>query len=192
MTQPDMPSLPGFDAMADTLEFVKKMWGDAHASTGIPGMVMPTLSLDEVNKQISDLKAVESWLSVNMNMLRSTIQALEVQGATLSSLHAMGTTAFDADAHAAPVSHAGTRSDDPARVAGAAGVSAEWWNLLQEQFNQTVRGVMAEETGARKKKAEPAMDSGKPSATAAKKTVTKSGLKPGKKPDKNCTPPAKP
>jgi hypothetical protein len=70
---------------------MKKMWGSASIpTTGLPGMVMPTLSVEEINKQIADLKAVEAWLNVNMNMLRGTIQALEVQSATLSTLQAMG------------------------------------------------------------------------------------------------------
>jgi hypothetical protein len=90
MTQPAMPNLPGFEAMAETFEFVKNMWGGMKVpAMGIPGMVMPTLSVDEINKQISDLKAVESWLTVNMNMLRGTIQALEVQSATISTLQSM-------------------------------------------------------------------------------------------------------
>src|SRR4051794_15708193 len=91
MIKPAMPNLPGLSAMTDTLEFMKNMWGGMGASsTGIPGMMMPTLSVEEINKQIKDLKAVESWLSVNMNMLRGTIQALEVQSATISTLQAMG------------------------------------------------------------------------------------------------------
>ncbi|WP_205905406.1 PhaM family polyhydroxyalkanoate granule multifunctional regulatory protein [Collimonas pratensis] len=79
-------SIPGADAMQDSLEFIKKMWG----GMGVPGMVVPTLSVEEINKKITDLKAVESWLSLNLNMLRTTIQALEVQSATLSALRAMG------------------------------------------------------------------------------------------------------
>lgn len=71
--------------MQDSLEFIKKMWG----GMGVPGMVVPTLSVDEINKKITDLKAVESWLNLNLNMLRTTIQALEVQSATLSALQAM-------------------------------------------------------------------------------------------------------
>ena len=55
----------------------------------IPGMVMPSLSVEEINKQITDLKAVESWLTVNMNMLHGTIKALEVQSATISTLQSM-------------------------------------------------------------------------------------------------------
>ncbi|AIY43724.1 Alginate regulatory protein AlgP [Collimonas arenae] len=79
-------NIPGADAMQDSLEFIKKMWG----GMGVPGMVVPTLSVEEINKKITDLKAVESWLNLNLNMLRTSIQALEVQSATLSALRAMG------------------------------------------------------------------------------------------------------
>ncbi|WP_211462521.1 PhaM family polyhydroxyalkanoate granule multifunctional regulatory protein [Collimonas silvisoli] len=78
-------SIPGADVMQDSLEFIKKMWG----GMGVPGMVVPTLSVEEINKKIRDLKAVESWLNLNLNMLRTTIQALEVQSATISALEAM-------------------------------------------------------------------------------------------------------
>ncbi|MFC0349816.1 PhaM family polyhydroxyalkanoate granule multifunctional regulatory protein [Undibacterium danionis] len=73
-------------AMNDPLAFVKKLWGDMQ----LPGMVTPTLSIDELDKQIKDLKTVESWLTVNMNMLKGTIQALEVQRATIAALKSMG------------------------------------------------------------------------------------------------------
>lgn len=72
--------------MNDPLGFVKKLWGDMQ----LPGMVTPTLSVDELDKQIKDLKTVESWLTVNMNMLKGTIQALEVQRATIAALKTMG------------------------------------------------------------------------------------------------------
>ncbi len=100
MTNPEMPNIPGMPSMADTLEFVKTLWGGmgmpggqpgaGMAGMNIPGMVMPTLSVEEISKRIDDLKAVESWLTLNMNMLRATIQALEVQAATLNVLNAMG------------------------------------------------------------------------------------------------------
>lgn len=85
MADSNMSGIPGVGAMTDTLEFVKNLWGGMK----VPGMAMPSLSVDEVDKQIKDLKAVESWLNVNMSMLRSTIQALEVQSATLSALQTM-------------------------------------------------------------------------------------------------------
>jgi hypothetical protein len=88
MAESNLSGIPGVGAMTDTLEFVKNLWGGMK----IPGMAMPSLSVDEVNKQITDLKAVETWLNVNMSMLRSTIQALEVQSATLSALQTMSSS----------------------------------------------------------------------------------------------------
>ncbi|MFZ6800939.1 PhaM family polyhydroxyalkanoate granule multifunctional regulatory protein [Undibacterium sp. Di24W] len=81
--------------MNDPLGFVKKLWGDMQ----LPGMVTPTLSVDELDKQIKDLKTVESWLTVNMNMLKGTIQALEVQRATISALKTMGESFAQATSH---------------------------------------------------------------------------------------------
>jgi hypothetical protein len=89
--KPTMPNIPGIGAMTDTLDFVKNLWGGMSVpGMTMPGMVMPTLSVDEINKQVSDLKAVEAWLTLNMNMLRATIQSLEVQSATISTLKSMG------------------------------------------------------------------------------------------------------
>ncbi len=90
MSKSAIPNIPGINAVTDTFDFVKNMWGGMNIpGMNIPGMVMPTLSVDEINKQIKDLKAVESWLTLNMNMLHGTIQALEVQSATLSTLQSM-------------------------------------------------------------------------------------------------------
>lgn len=90
MTNPSMPQMPATGAMTDTLEFMKNLWGNVKMpGVSIPGMVMPSLSVEEIDKQITDLKAVESWLTVNMNMLHGTIKALEVQSATISTLQAM-------------------------------------------------------------------------------------------------------
>lgn len=94
-----MPNFPGMGAVTDTLEFVKNLWGgmgipglnmSGMNMPGMPGMVVPTLSVEEIRKKVSDLRAVETWLELNMNMLRATIQALEVQAATISTLQSMG------------------------------------------------------------------------------------------------------
>jgi hypothetical protein len=96
MIKPNMPNMPGIGSMTDTLDFMKNMWssmgmpGMNAPGMSMPGMVMPSLSVEEINKKITDLKAVESWLALNMTMLRSSIQALEVQAATISTLQSMG------------------------------------------------------------------------------------------------------
>lgn len=91
MATPKM-EIPGAGQMGDALEFMKNLWGGMK----MPGVTMPSMSVEDINKQISDLKTVESWLTLNMNMLRGTIQALEVQSATLSTLQSMGQNMSDA------------------------------------------------------------------------------------------------
>lgn len=86
MTHPQMPNIPGANVMHDTLDFVKNLWG----SMSVPGLTAPTLSVEELDKKINDLKAVEAWLGVNMNMLRGSIQALEVQRGTIATLKSVG------------------------------------------------------------------------------------------------------
>ncbi|RFP13993.1 hypothetical protein D0T25_22890 [Duganella sp. BJB488] len=86
MAHPQMPNIPGAAVMTDTLDFVKSLWG----SMSVPGLTAPTLSVEELDKKISDLKAVETWLNLNMSMLRGSIQALEVQRGTIATLKSVG------------------------------------------------------------------------------------------------------
>ncbi len=91
MLKPQMPNIPGVGAVTDTLDFVKNLWGSMSVpGISIPGMATPTLSVDDLDKKIADLKAVESWLNLNLSMLRGTIQALEVQRGTIATLKSMG------------------------------------------------------------------------------------------------------
>ena len=86
MANTQMPNIPGAGVMTDTLDFVKNLWG----SRSVPGLTAPTLSVEELDKKINDLKAVEAWLNLNMSMLRGTIQALEVQRGTIATLKSVG------------------------------------------------------------------------------------------------------
>ncbi len=70
------------------MEFLRKMWGNM--GVPIPGMVAPTLDADEIEKRVTDLKAVEGWLKMNLNMLQLHIQGLEMQRATLAAMQSMG------------------------------------------------------------------------------------------------------
>ncbi|MES2315942.1 MAG: PhaM family polyhydroxyalkanoate granule multifunctional regulatory protein [Pseudomonadota bacterium] len=91
MLKPQMPNIPGVGAVSDTLDFVKNLWGSMSVpGISIPGMAAPTMSVDDLDKKIADLKAVESWLNLNLSMLRGTIQALEVQRGTIATLKSMG------------------------------------------------------------------------------------------------------
>jgi hypothetical protein len=93
MLKPQMPNIPGVGAVSDTLDFVKNLWGSMSVpGLSLPGMAAPTMSVDDLDKKIADLKAVEAWLAVNSSMLRGTIQALEVQRGTIATLKSMGAT----------------------------------------------------------------------------------------------------
>lgn len=98
----------------DTVEFVKKAWG----SFGLPPSFTPTIDLGELDKRIADLKAVEQWLIVNMNMLQGTIQALEIQRGTIATLKAFG------EAVGAPVAAVGPATQALAGKALAGALSA--------------------------------------------------------------------
>lgn len=76
----------GFTSMLDTMELMRKTWGQMN----LPAAFAPTMDVDELDRRIKDLKAVEQWLTVNMNLLRSTIQGMEVQRGTIAALNAFG------------------------------------------------------------------------------------------------------
>lgn len=77
----------------DPLEFMRNMWGKMGFS--LPGMVTPTLDVDELDKRIADMKAVENWLKMNLNSLQMATQALEMQRATIATMQAMSKIASE-------------------------------------------------------------------------------------------------
>jgi hypothetical protein len=184
---PNMPNFPGMGAMTDTLDFVKNLWSgmgipgmnmSGMNMPAMPGMVIPSLSVEEINKKISDLRAVETWLNLNMNMLRGTIQALEVQSATIATLQTMGETfsasmgavtqqpaqsatqpaagngaqtgngAHDAEKLHGTLEPTSKDESDAASLTAPLVNAAAWWNMLQDQFKQAVSGAMTAEAPA--------------------------------------------
>ena len=94
-------TIPEFN---QSLEMFKTMWGqgapgqagqfpfttDASKAAGGFSSAFPGLDVDELEKRIKDLKSVENWLNLNLNILKSTIQGLEVQHATMMALKSFG------------------------------------------------------------------------------------------------------
>ena len=72
------------DIPTDFFEFMQKMWNPL--SFPIPGMFTPTVNVEEIDKKISELKTVETWLTMNLGFLQMTIKTLEMQKAALESL----------------------------------------------------------------------------------------------------------
>jgi len=106
----------------DPFEFLKRMW--APMGLPMPGAMAPLLDPNEIEKRIADLKSVENWLAMNLNVLRMTIQGLELQRATLAAFQAVHAPV--AAGAQAPTQEAAARPD------AAAGTPDAWWNLLQQ------------------------------------------------------------
>ncbi|CAE6693841.1 hypothetical protein R69927_00507 [Paraburkholderia domus] len=188
-TTPPFPGFPGFPPA----EMLERMWGmmrlspfgsalsgaQSGSSLGpslsmMSDMMAPLTNVEELDKRITDMRAVEQWLKLNLNMLQSAIQALEVQRATLATLRAFG--AFAQSSMAQPASAAAAPSPSPtgwphpetssSSASASSPDSAEsatdeaeaaatppfdasgWWNLLQSQFNQIAQFAMTQPTAA--------------------------------------------
>ena len=72
----------------DPFELFRRLWGPL--GVPIPGMAMPTLDPVEIEKRIADLRSVEAWLNMNLNMVKFSIQGLELQRAALQAMRAGG------------------------------------------------------------------------------------------------------
>ena len=70
----------------DPFEMFRRLWGPL--GVPVPGLTMPTLDPQELEKRITELKSVEGWLNMNLNMLRMAIQGLEMQKAGLQGMTA--------------------------------------------------------------------------------------------------------
>lgn len=175
--------LPFGDTVGEGFELMKKMWSMAGLpgipSPGnlaqmatrlpqtLPNMIAPTLDVDELDKRIADLRAVEQWLQLNAGMLRTTIQSLEVQRATIVTLKQVGGAVLspvigkpEAPARSfasPPAPAAATASAPPRRSAKNRRATSQhaprtadmplnpaaWWNTLQDQFTKIAAAATA-------------------------------------------------
>ncbi len=150
--------VPGFDFLQSLAK------GAAQSMPQMPGLggwVAPTLSVEELDKRISELKAVQFWLDQNAMALKATIQALEVQRMTLATLKGMNVSmtevakAFTAKVPdtfaprtperapeppappaAAPAAAEASEADADAQSAPGVVDPMQWWGALTQQFQQ--------------------------------------------------------
>jgi len=92
--------LPGSDGnianpVLQSMEMLRQVWGSLGALPQA-APISPAMGLDDLDRRINDLRAVENWLNLNLTMLRGTIQGLEVQRATISTLRSFAQTAGQA------------------------------------------------------------------------------------------------
>ena len=134
----------------DPLNFMRSMWGNMGFS--LPGMVAPTFDIDELDKRIKDMKAVEGWLRMNLSMLQMTIQGLEMQRTTVGAVQAMGQMAKDAAKSMSPEAAEPPPAAPPPFFPGAAvnpensafSEAAMWpWQMMQQMREQMEHNVEA-------------------------------------------------
>lgn len=145
--------VPGFD-------FLKNLAGGAAAGTGaassVPGIpslaswVAPTLSVEEVDKRIQELKTVQYWLEQNGHALKATIQALEVQKMTLSTLRGMNVRMEDLASVFTKQAAAATSAPAPAPAPFAAAAAPEPEPVEEEEEDEAE--IEEEQAPAPKKK----------------------------------------
>jgi hypothetical protein len=148
----DMANNPLFASMEMMRKAFAGLAGPAGMGSGIG--LAPPMNPDELERKIAELKSVENWLKLNLSMLSSTIQGMEVQLATIATLKSFVAAATPA----AQEPTAAASSEVPA-------AAQAWWNMLTQQFSQVAAATAASMGGAK----ETSSTAKKP--TAAKKTT---------------------
>ena len=178
--------LPGFGQSGESgknpllasMEMMRQAW-QGLAGSGVAGSPMaPPATLEEMDRRIADLRTVENWLRLNLSMLTSTIQGLEVQRATIGTLKSFMDAATGAGAPAQPSDRSagaatGSAESPAADVAQTPAAAQAWWNMLQKQFDTLAAATTATMQGAKamKKAASPEK------APAPEKTAAKTAAK---------------
>ena len=190
--------VPGFDFLQSLAKSASQPSAAGSAVPGMSNWVAPTLSVEELDKRIQELKAVQFWLEQNGTALKATIQALEVQKMTLTTLQGMNVNmselakAFTARAPQAPAAAPAPepaaqakpepapepspkakrnntpKTDQPA--AGAAVDPMQWWGSLTQQF-QNIASAAMQDVAAQAIKAK--SDEAQPKAAAQSKPARK-------------------
>ena len=192
MSDADQAHFPDFGKLVPGFDFLKNLSGQAAASAApaMPGMpqlgawVAPTLNVEELDKRIAELKAVQFWLDQNAAALKATIQALEVQKMTLTALRGMNVNmnemaqAFTARMPGAapapePAAKPPAAPDSSAKAAegGAAIDPMQWWGALTQQFQSIAQAAIKDASVRNPSTAAPR--TGKKSATPKSATKAK-------------------
>jgi hypothetical protein len=149
--------VPGFDFLQNLMQ------GAGQAAPAMGQWVAPTLNPEELEKRISEMKTLQFWLEQNARMIGMTVQALEVQRMTLSTLQTMNLPMADLrqaltlpqapppppaepPAAAAPVpppaAAPAAAADNDKPAAKPAVDPMQWWGALTQQFTELATKAM--------------------------------------------------
>lgn len=182
--------LPGFGQTGDmaqnpliaSMEMMRQAWQGLASTGGMnAGAMSAPISAEDLERRIADLRAVENWLRMNLSMLSSTIQGLEVQRSTIATLKSFMTSAAGAASNpngpsplevalgmmspssaggeSPPTAKTGKAASDPSQdtadadKAGTATAAQAWWDMVQKQFDNLAAATTATLQGAEAVKA---------------------------------------
>jgi len=194
--------IPGFDFLQ---QLAARPSGAAGPAPGLAGWVAPTVSVEELDRRIKELKTVQFWLDQNTTAIKATIQALEVQKMTLATLQGMNLSMAevvktltlptgDAAAPAEPPASAkrpAPPADAPA-AQSAPGLAdpVQWWGALTQQFQHIAANALHESASTAATRA--AAGAPPPKAQAPRKPPATDKKPAGKRaPSKKTAPPSK-
>lgn len=133
-----------------SLEMMRQTFSTLSGANGLAkGLAMqPTLDPAELEKKINELKSVESWLKLNLSMLSSTIQGMEVQLATITTLQqfmSANSAATKDWSQSVPATASATppADDKPLTESVDNNAAQAWWNMLTQQFGQLAAATTA-------------------------------------------------
>jgi len=192
-----MTDTPNFTKLVPGFDFLQGLVKNAgSALPNIGQWVAPTLNPEELEKRIEELRTVQFWLEQNARMLGATIQALEVQRMTLSTLKTMNVQMADLresltirpgdDTPAATAPQAAGKTAAKGAHKGSADADAtppavdpmQWWGALTKQFTQLAATAMKDSATDAAKNMAGAMI--KQSVDAAGQTIKKAAGVPAK------------
>ena len=147
--------VPGFDFLQGLSKGAAQAnSASSPASAAFNQWFTPTMSAEDLDKRIGELKTVQFWLEQNTRALAATIQALEVQKMTLATLKSMNfqmPSAFGgASQGAAPAAPSAAPEQSTAapeaKPAGPAVDPMQMWNALTQQF-QNIAATALKDVG---------------------------------------------
>lgn len=157
-----MADTNAFSKMVPGFDFLQGLVKNAGAALPNVGQwIAPTVNPEELEKRINELRTVQFWLEQNARMLGTTIQAMEVQKMTLSTLKTMNVSMADlresltlkmpdfrAAAAAEPQAAAKPAEPEAEEAAPAPGAvdPMQWWGALTKQFTELAANSLQDGT----------------------------------------------
>ena len=99
--------LPGLGQHSDlsgnpllaSMEMMRQAWAGLTGPGGLASSLpmAPPMNVEDLERRIAELRSVENWLRMNLSMLSSTIQGMEVQRSTINTLRAFVDSAASMD-----------------------------------------------------------------------------------------------